>query len=240
MKKWVLIFVAFISLKTATSQIIIYGKAIDLTTKKPVALATITNLSKGRSSITDYDGRFKILAEPGNVLVSSYTGYDLDTLRIAENMNDTIVVQMHLLENLLPEAIITAKSRYSQYQLDSLNRRMLHADVLDKTGIPTIGGPAEGSGFGISVNLGRRSKKEKDQRKFKTQFDLMEQEAFISSRFSPEKVAYITGLTNEKLIGFINAYRPAYDWARKHLTDDDMLDYINSKMKDYRKKGKLN
>ena len=68
----------------------------------------------------------------------------------------------------------------------------------------------------------------------------MEQEAFISSRFSPEKVATITGLKDEKLILFLNSYRPSYEWARKHLTDDDMLDYINSKMKDYRKRGKLN
>lgn len=227
------------SLQTATAQIIVYGKAFDSITHKPVALATVTNLSKGRSSVTDYEGRFSILAEPGNVLVSSFTGYDLDTLRVSENMRDTLFIQMHLLENLLPEAIITVKSRYTQYQLDSMNRRVLHADVLDKAGIPTIGGPAEGSGFGITVNFGRRSKKEKEQRKFKTQFDLMEQEAFISSRFSPDKVAKITGLRNDKLIDFLNTYRPSYEWARKHLTDDDMLDYINSKMKDYRKKGKL-
>jgi len=223
-----------------TAQIVVYGKAIDIVTKKPVALATITNLNKGRNSVTDYEGRFTIVAEPGNLLVASFTGYDLDTLRISENMNDTLLIQMHFLENLLPEAIITAKSRYTQYQLDSMNRRMLHADVLDKSGIPTIGGPADGSGFGITVDLGRRSKKEKQERKFKTGFDLMEQEAFISSRFSPEKVATITGLKEEKLIGFLNSYRPSYEWARKHQTDDDLLDYVNSKMKDYRKKGKLN
>ena len=239
MHKWILPLIALLSLK-ANAQIVIYGKAIDSATKKPVALATITNLSKGRSSITDYNGRFSILSEPGNVLVSSYTGYNLDTLRIGENMRDTIIIQMHILENLLPEAIITAKSRYTQYQLDSMNRRMLHADVLDQTGVPTIGGPVEGSGFGISVNFGRRSKKEKDERKFKTQYDLMEQEAFISYRYSPEKVAEITGLKDSKLIDFLNSYRPSYDWARKHQTADDMVDYINSKMKDYRKKGKLN
>ena len=235
-----LLLIVFLGLKTADAQIVVYGRAIDSASGKPVALATITNLNKGRFSVTDYNGLFRILAEPDNVLVASYTGYDLDTFRISDNMRDTIIVQMHLLENLLPEAIITAKSRYTQYQLDSMNRRMLHADVLDKTGIPTIGGPAEGSGFGITLNLGRRSKREKDQRKFKTQFDLMEQEAFISSRFPPEKVAEITGLANEKLVDFLNTYRPSYEFARKHQTKDDLLDYINSKMKDYRKKGKLN
>jgi hypothetical protein len=246
MKSCILFFIAFLSLhtanaQTANAQIIVYGKAIDSVTKKPIALATITNLNKGRSSVTDYNGRFSILAEADNVLVSSFTGYDLDTLRMSTNLlADTFVIEMHQLENLLPEAIITAKSRYTQYQLDSMNRRVLHADVLDKTGIPTIGGPAEGSGFGITVNFGRRTKKEKDQRKFKTQFDLMEQEAFISSRFAPEKVADITGLKDEKLIDFLNSYRPSYEWARKHQSDDDMLDYINSKMKDFRKKGKLN
>ena len=240
MLKWMLLAVLCTGTKLLTAQIVVYGKAIDAATKKPVALATITNLNKGRSSVTDYNGRFAIVAEPGNLLVASFTGYDLDTLRIPDNRSDTLLVQMHFLENLLPEAIITAKSRYSQYQLDSMNRRMLHADVLDKTGIPTIGGPAEGSGFGITVNFGRRSKREKEERKFKTGFQLMEQEAFISSRFSPEKVAGITGLQPNKLMQFLNNYRPTYDWARKHPTDDDLLDYINSKMKDFRKRGYLN
>ena len=71
-----------------------------------------------------------------------------------------------------------------------------------------------------------------------SQFELMEESAYISYMFSPTKVAEITGLKDAKLVEFMNMYRPNYDWMRKHTSDDDILDYVNSKMKDYRKKGK--
>jgi hypothetical protein len=240
MKRFTLLFVASILILTTKAQIVVSGTVKDSASGRPVALATITNLNKGRTAIADYNGHFSILAEPGNMLVTSYTGYRLDTLRIQDNLKDTLLIGMRLIGEVLPEAVVTAKSRYNQYQLDSMKRRMEYADVLDKSNTPLIGGPVEGSGFGISLNLGRKSKKETDTRKFKSQFELMEESAYTSYMFSPVKVAEITGLKDAKLVEFMNMYRPDYNWMRKHTNDDDLLDYVNNKMKDYRKKGKLN
>jgi hypothetical protein len=240
MKKFLFSLIAFATIHTVQSQIVLYGVVKDSASHIAVPLATVTNLNKGRTAIADYNGRFNILAEPGNMLVTSFTGYRLDTLRIKEDgLKDTLVINMRLLGEVLPEAVVTAKSRYNQYQLDSMKRRMEYADVLDKSNTPLIGGPVEGSGFGISLNLGRKSKKETDTRHFKSQFELMEEAAYVSYMFSPAKVSEITGLKDDKLVEFMNMYRPNYDWMRKHTTDEDLLDYVNNKMKDYRKKGKL-
>lgn len=235
-----LLLTAFLLIHTAQAQITIYGIVKDSASRTPVALATVTNLNKGRTAIADYDGHFTLLAEPGNMLVTSFTGYRLDTLRIPENsMGDTLMINMRLMGEVLPEAVVTAKSRYSRYQLDSMKRRMEYADVLDKSNMPLIGGPVDGSGFGISLNLGRKSKKEKETRQFKSQFELMEEQAFVSYMFSPQKIGDMTGLQGARLVEFMNTYRPNYDWMRKHTTDEDLVYYVNSKMKDYRKKGKL-
>ena len=239
MKKLIVFLFSIVAIQMVQSQITIYGIVKDSASKTPVALATITNLNKGRTAIADYDGHFTLLAEPGNMLVTSFTGYRLDTLRIPENgMMDTLMINMRLMGEVLPEAIVTAKSRYSRYQLDSMKRRMEYADVLDKSDMKLIGGPVDGSGFGISLNLGRKSKKEKETRQFKSQFEMMEEQAFISYMFSPQKIADMTGLQGAKLVEFMNMYRPNIDWMRKHTTDEDLVYYVNSKVKDYRKKGK--
>lgn len=239
MKTILLLIVAFTLVHSVRSQIVVHGYVRDSATRMPVPLATVTNLNKGRTAIADYNGHFNILAEPGNMLVTSFTGYRLDTLRVSEKMKDTLQIGMRIIGEVLPEAVVTAKSRYTQYQLDSMKRRMEYADVLDKSDMPLIGGPAEGSGFGISLNLGRGSKKEKNTRRFKSQFELMEESAYVSYMFSPQKVAEISGLKDAKLVEFMNMYRPDYEWMRKHITDDDLVEYVNDKMKNYRKKGKL-
>ncbi|RYE16617.1 MAG: hypothetical protein EOP45_17195, partial [Sphingobacteriaceae bacterium] len=128
MKNLIVFFAIFLVAQTVQSQITIYGIVKDSANHTPVALATITNLNKGRTAIADYDGHFTLLAEPGNMLVTSFTGYRLDTLRIPENgMMDTLQISMRLMGEVLPEAIVTAKSRYNRYQLDSMKRRMEYA-----------------------------------------------------------------------------------------------------------------
>lgn len=236
MTKRIIFIILFILPSILFAQSIIYGTTLDSASGKVLTLTTITNLNKGKSVVSSYAGRFSIMAELGNLLVATYSGYDFDTIRVTpEMLNDTIMVRMNPLINELPNAVVTAKGDYSGYQLDSLRRRMEHADLLNKANIPAIGGPVPGSGFGVSFSLDRFSKREKNKRKAKEIFEMIEDESYINYRFSDALVAKYTGLENDGLIEFMNLYRPTYDWLRDHQVEEDVVDYINKKLKAYRK-----
>jgi len=225
-----------ISASPVLSQSLVHGRTIDGSTGNIISLATVTNLTKGKSVVSNYSGRFSIVAEAGNLLVASYAGYGFDTIRITPLMaGDTITIKMNLLGTMLQNVTITATGKYSSYQLDSMERRSQHAGLLAKKNLKAIDGPVEGSGFGISFSLDRYSKREKQKRKAKELFEMMEDEAYINYRFSEAKVTQYTGLKAEGLVEFINLYRPNYDWLRKHTADVDVVDYINTKLKAYRK-----
>lgn len=224
---------AFVSVNAQT---FVHGRTVDLSTGNIISLATVTNLNKGKSVVSNYSGRFTIMAEPGNLLVTSFSGYDFDTIRVTpEILGDTIIIKMNVLGTMLPNATVRANSKYSSYQLDSMERRLQHAGLLSKKNLKAIDGPVEGSGFGISFSLDRYSKREKQKRKAKDLFEMMEEEAYINFRFADKKITRYTGLKDDGVVEFMNLYRPAYDWLRKHPRDEDVVEYINSKLKAYRK-----
>jgi len=215
---------------------VIYGKTIDSVNNSLISLTTVTNLSKGKSVTSSYSGRFIIPAETGNLLVTSHSGYNFDTVRVTPEMiNDTITIRMNALKSDLMNATVVAKNRYNAYQLDSLARRQDHAALLSKQNLKAIDGPVAGSGFGISFSLDRYSKREKQKRKAKELFELMEEEAYINYRFPNEKVSEYTGLKEDGLVEFMNLYRPEYEWLREHTAEEDVVSYINKKIKAYRK-----
>jgi hypothetical protein len=218
------------------SQAYVYGKTVDSATNKVVALATISNITKGKFVVSDYDGRFTIVVEEGDRLVASYSGYDFVSILVAANMlNDTMTVKLNELTTSLPNATVTAKSMFTRYQIDSMQRRLQYKNVLDQPNTTAIGGPVDGSGFGISLSLDRFSKKEKQKRRAKDVFEIMEESAYVDYRFSGANVSEYTGLKGSGLVQFMNLYRPSYDWLRAHQSDDDFKEYINKQLKAYRK-----
>jgi len=48
-------------------------------------------------------------------------------------------------------------------------------------------------------------------------------------------VSSLTGLKDEDLSLFMQQYRPTYQWLRAHPTDEDIMFYINEKLKDRKK-----
>lgn len=237
MRIYLLLFLLISFLSTNVfAQAYVYGKTVDSANGKVIGLATISNITKGKSVISDYHGRFTIVVEEGDRLVASYSGYNFNAILIAANMmNDTMTVRLNELASSLPNATITAKSMYSRYQIDSIQRRIQYKNVLDQPNQTAVGGPVDGSGFGISLSLDRFSKKEKQKRRAKDLFGIMEEDAYVSYRFSAVNVSLYTGLINDGLVQFINLYRPKYDWLRLHPSDDDFKEYVNKQLKAYRK-----
>lgn len=237
MRKYFFLFLLLsVSSASVYAQAYVYGKTVDSISGNIIALSTVSNLTKGKSVVSDYNGRFTIVVEEGDRLVASYAGYDFVPILVTEKMlNDTMTVRLNELETSLPNATVTAKSMYSRYQIDSMQRRLQYKNVLDQPNTTTIGGPVDGSGFGISLSLDRFTKKEKQKRRAKGLFEMMEESAYVDSRFSGANVAEYTGLKNDGLVQFMNLYRPSYDWLRSHPSDGDFKEYINKQLKAYRK-----
>jgi hypothetical protein len=89
--------------------------------------------------------------------------------------------------------------------------------------------------FGVGLNLDKLFKKKyKDQKKSEKLFVSTEEQAYVNYRFSSQMVADYTGLKDEPLRDFLYRYTPSYKWLRQHPSDDEVLYYINDKIKEYR------
>lgn len=208
----------------------IHGYLIDSVSRKPVALASITNTFTKQTVVSNQAGKFRINVNAGHILSFAAVGYGFDTVLLGLDFKDTIYVQMKTLGRQLADVTVVANKKWSRYQLDSIQRR---AEFLQAVGgdykIPTFA--LSNSGAGVGFNLDRFSKHEKRKRKAFVFFDEQEQEAYINYYFTQELVQQYTGLTDEKLHAFMQAHRPSYKWLRKYHTEEDLKYYLNDQLK---------
>jgi hypothetical protein len=108
-----------------------------------------------------------------------------------------------------------------------LKRREAYFGTRSSHKLPTA--TIANSGVGLGINLDRFYKREKQRNKWIDMFDIMEQDAYINYRFTPELVAKYTRLEGDALYHFIQKNRPSAKWLRKHKTEEDLLYYINEK-----------
>jgi hypothetical protein len=211
---------------------IVHGVMRDSATHLPLANASVTNENARKTVTTTRDGRFTILVTFNDLLFFNAPGYRFDTLHCNRILPDTVYVDMVELNTLQGVTVTTTTRGYSQYQKDSMRRREnFYAD---------IGGPRTktlskaNSGAGIGINLDRFfKKKEKAKRTAIGDFEDYEKESYINYRFSPEIVQLYSGLRGDTLQTFMNRYRPDYKWLREHPTDEDILYYVNDKLKEF-------
>jgi len=210
------------------------GVLKDSVTHMPVGFANITNLSTGKTAITNTGGLFTLEAGIRDLISFSYIGYHFDTIVFSDEYAAMPLLELTLkpLSNTLQGVTVRTKG-YSQYQLDSMERRK---EFLANTGAlkKAVGGA--NSGAGIALNLDRFSRREKTKRNAYDFFDNNEKEEYINYRFTNTIVAEYTGLKDDSLQLFMQQFRPSYFWLREHLTDDDIKFYINDNLKNFYKR----
>jgi hypothetical protein len=200
----------------------------DSTTLFPISNGTVTNSATSKSVKSDNNGFFKIEAGVNDFIYASAKSYRYDTLVYSPMFTDTITIYLPFTGNVLPT--VTVKGQYTRYQLDSIDRRK-EFDESRGTVLKTLS-TDHPSGFGLSFNLDKLFKKKyKNQKDNEKLFTTLERMAYVNYRFSPNLVAYYTGLKGEKLRSFINAYTPSFEWLRQHTSNEDVLYYINDKLK---------
>lgn len=208
---------------------LIYGYLKDSINSEPVVLASVTNMTTGKTVMTNYQGLFKLAVSENQVLSMAAVGYKFDTLRFdfRYTNKDTLVLLLPPLHRYL--GMVTVKSYANQYQLDSMERRkdFLH-DIVNYT-IPAVS--ESNSGAGIALNISRFSRHERNKRKAFAFYESTEKEAYINYRFTEKLVKEYSGLKGDQLFEFMQNHRPPYEWLRAHRTEEDIKYYINDKLK---------
>ncbi|MDE3252901.1 MAG: hypothetical protein KGO92_08840 [Bacteroidota bacterium] len=210
-----------------------YGYLKDSATQEPIVLASVTNLNTKTTVMTSKTGRFRIELKENEILSFAAVDYHFDTIHYTGKYitEDTLSLFLTSLTHSLGNVTVSGR-RFSRYQLDSMERRSDFLHVVSYK-IPTVS--QANSGAGIALNIDHFSRHERNKRKAWAFFEANEEEAYINYRFPAALVAKYSGLKNEQLQDFMQQYRPDYNWLRKNTTEEDVLYYINEKLKSYHK-----
>lgn len=226
-----LIILIFISQKVNGQAGVMKGFLLDSITHFPISNGTVVNATSKKSTQSNEKGFFQLQAAPNDFIYAYAKSYLHDTLVYSFIFNDTITLHLPPSGNILPN--VTVRTKYNKYQLDSIERRTAFEQNRGNT-MKTLS-TSHPSGFGLTFNLDKVfQKKYKNQKKGEKMLGNSEKMAYIDFRFSPHIVAYYTGLKGDALKKFIREYTPDYAWLRQRPTNEDVLYYINDKLKSYK------
>ena len=224
-----------ISNQSMAQQPLVMGYLRDSMTMYPIAGGTITNWNTKKKTLTDGNGYFKIEAKNNELLYAQAPQYAYDTLRTSILLNDTVTIFLSSTGDVLP--VVTISTGYTKYQLDSLSRIRSFLQARGNT-LTTVSRPNT-SGFGVALNLDRIFKdKYKNKKRQEELFERTERFAYVEYRFPARLVAYYTGLKGDALRDFVFRYTPSYEWLRRHPSNEEVLWYINDKLKEFRKNAR--
>ena len=210
---------------------IIKGYLRDSITHYPIINGTITNWNTQKKARTNERGFFYLEVATNDRLYVQAPDYNYDTLNYTPFFADTVTLFLSPSGSILPG--VTVRSSYTKYQLDSI-RRKEDFDTMRGTVIRTVGPPPK-DGFGLNINLDRFFKKRYRQKARAGElFQRTEERMYIDYRFSPQMVAYYTGLKGDTLRLFMFQHTPSYEWLRQHPSQQDVLFYINDKFKEFK------
>ena len=228
---YIIVAFLFIADNAYSQQRWISGYLRDSSTHFPIVKGTISNPVTRKKIETDANGFFRVRVSPDDLLYAFADTYRYDTLRYSILYGDTLTIYLVPLGNVLGN--VTVRSQYTKYQLDSMERKATF-DLMRGQTLNAIASNRS-SGFGLTFNLDRFTKKKyRNKKKEEKLFEKTEERAYVNYRFSPPVVASYTGLKGDSLRHFIYRFTPSYEWLRQHPSNDDVLYYINEKLKEYK------
>jgi hypothetical protein len=190
MKKnlYILFFIcAAFSVKAQQKNTII-GVVKDSVTNTIIEFASISNITQKNTIVSNTKGVFKIDIALNHLLSVAAIGYNFDTIRVTEKLlqTDTLYVLLQPLSKRLADITVTSTTRFSQYQLDSIERRKEFFINKSDVKIPVVS--SANSGIGIGINIDHFYKREKRKRSALDLFYDIENESYTNYRFTPALV----------------------------------------------------
>ena len=205
----------------------------------------VKDLQSGRSATTDAPGSFELRTAGDHQLEFSRVGVNTTLITVKAPMFRAI--QQILLKYDISGLDGVSVSGMTDYQKDSMARYQVYQQDLERKrvrmGLDSISPGKEG--FGVTINSPISSwmqyiaPKSKNRIRFQKNFAEWEQQKYIETVYSKERVAKLTGLQGDSLAWFINAYPLPYETARTSGTAQ-MDSWILANFDDWKKNpGKI-
>ncbi len=208
---------------------VVKGVVTNMQTGEPLSVVTVVNTVTQQSVYTDNEGKFIITAKSGERLTFSYMGYKTVERTAPPAINIGVMrVEMTPLSIELNELVV--RPGYTEYQRDSVERREIYSRTLAQKKRTSIMSP-------VSLIADKFSKRRKRIYAFQKSFYYWEDQLFIDSRYTPELVSKLTGLTGDTLAHFMNAYPMPVDYART-ATDLELKMWVRYNFKQWLNKPK--
>ncbi len=214
------------------------GVVVDGETGKPLYPVTIVNLNLKTTVYTDDKGQYSIEAKTGDIISFSYIGYNATQYITPPSISvNTLKVRMVPMNVQLNE--FTLKPGYTPYQRDSVER----AQTYKKELVAPNKNVTVGFDNGVAINgpitflASKLGAGDKEKKKFRKDYKVWEENRFIDTRYTPELVTSMTGLSGDTLADFMNTHPMDYDFARA-ASDLEIKMWIRYNYKEYLNKIK--
>jgi len=181
------------------------GTIADREDGAPLSGVVIQNLSREQATTSDSRGAYQIAARKGDSLSFTYLGYY--SVRIIMPDDKDVYRRVVLNKKMFSLNEVRIRPGWTPYQLDSIERRNTYRLSLDRKKETSVMSP-------VSMLAENISRKSRQRWQFQKNFARWESQKFIDTRYTPELVTSLTGLTGDSLAAFINAYPMAEDYAR--------------------------
>ncbi len=144
----ILIATLFMCVGAFAQQAKLSGTVVDSQTKETLPGVTISVKGTKALAITDADGKFKIAAKAGDILVFSYIGYK----KVEITANDNMVANIESETKELGEVVVTAlgikrESKALGYAISSIS-----AEEITKVGSTNVGSALYGKASGVRIS----------------------------------------------------------------------------------------
>jgi len=214
------------------------GIVRDSITLVPIANTSIHNQSGNRSTYSNENGVFQVLANAGDTIYY-YAPSFMDGFYVVGDRKlqmDTVEIWLKpKVKEDLPGVFVSTYT-YKDYQNDSIQRMK---EFVDEVGLktPTFSKSSSGAGVGIGLDaiFGKKNKQKKRAYEI---FQDDEQQRYVDFRFNKILVHNYSGLKGAKLQEFMTRYRPTYAWLRDNTDPEALKYYINDRLKLYFQRSK--
>lgn len=181
----------------------------------------VKDMQSGRTATTDATGYFELRTAADHQLEFSRVGVNTTLITVKAPMFRAI--QQILLKYDVGSLEGVSVSGMTDYQKDSMARYQLYQQDLERKrvrmGLEDSVSPGK-QGFGVTINspisswMQHIAPKSKNRIRFQKNFAEWEQQKYIETVYTKERVAQLTGLRNDTLAWFINAYPMPFETAR--------------------------
>ena len=206
------------------------GIVFDKYTKARLNRVNIYNPRLQKAIYNNTKAEFSIVAQKGDVLISSLSGYKPDTVLVGNQTS--IVIFLKRLAIPLPQVTVRDTVLSAQAKYEATKNEFKKIYRLGNTDDVLTIGPT-GVGLGIDAIWNTFSKEGKNARKLMEVMERDFQNQVIDQRFNAKIVRRETGLIGDKLYRFLLTYRPSYFFAGK-ASEYELLSYIKTAYKRFK------